>query len=121
MQWTLGAGSSHPVGSKRPVTTPEPELHYTVEVLPPGRLPFRRWRYELWSGPTLLATGWRTSERGVERALRTHAARHAHRVLGLHPLRPDTAAFGDGFRPGAPARVTCGAVSCLLLPRVDTA
>ena len=103
------------------MTTPEPELHYAVDVLPPGSLPFKRWRYELWSGPVLLATGWRTSERAVERALRTHAARHAHRVLGLHALRPDAASFGGAFRPGAPARVQCGAVTCLLLPRVARA
>jgi hypothetical protein len=100
------------------VITPEPELHYALDLLPPGRLPFRRWRYELWSGPVLLASGWRTSERAVERALRTHAARYAHRLLGLHPLRPDAASFGGAFRPGAPARVECGgAVTCLLLPR----
>jgi hypothetical protein len=104
------------------VSTPEPELHYVVEVLPPGRMPFKRWRYELWSGPVLLASGWRTTERQVERALRTHAARHAHRVLGLHPLRPDLAAFVDVFRAGAPARVECGgAVTCLLVPRAQRA
>jgi hypothetical protein len=100
------------------VSTPEPELHYAIEILPPGRLPFKRWRYELWSGQVLLASGWRTSERQVERALRTHAARHAHRVLGVHPLRLEAAAFGGAFRPGAPARVVCGGpVTCLLLPR----
>jgi hypothetical protein len=99
------------------VITPEPELHYALDLLPPGRLPFRRWRYELWSGPVLLASGWRTSPRAAEGALRTHAARHAHRVLGLHPLRPDTAAFGGAFRAGSPARVICGAVTCRLLPR----
>lgn len=99
------------------MNAPEPELHYVVDELPPGRLPFRRWRYELWHGPTLLATGWRTTERQVERALRTHATRHAHRVLGLHALRPDRAAVPGGFRAGAPARVVCGAVTCLLLPR----
>ena len=99
------------------MTAPEPELHYVLDELPPGRLPFRRWRYELWHGPLLLASGWRTSERAVERALRTHASRYAHRVLGLHPLRPEATAVPGGFRAGAPARVDCGAVTCLLLPR----
>jgi hypothetical protein len=99
------------------VSVPEPELQYVIDVLPPGRLPFKRWRYELWHGPILLATGWRTSERHVERALRTAASRYAHRVLGLHPLRPDETAVPGGFRAGRPARVDCGAVSCLLLPR----
>jgi hypothetical protein len=95
----------------------EPELQYVLHVLPPGRLPFRRWRYELWHGPLLLATGWRTSERAVERALRTAASRYAHRMKGLHPLHPDATAVPGGFRAGAPARVECGAVTCLLLPR----
>jgi uncharacterized protein YbdZ (MbtH family) len=99
------------------VNAPEPALHYALDLLPPGRLPFKRWRYELWHGATLVATGWRTSERQAERALRTHASRHAHRVLGLHPLRPDHTAVPGGFRAGAPARVDCGAVSCWLLPR----
>jgi hypothetical protein len=96
---------------------PEPELHYSLQLLPPGRFPFRRWRWELWHGATLLASGWRTTERHAERALRTHASRFAHGVLGLHPLRPDDTSIPGGFRAGLPARVHCGAVTCLLLPR----
>ena len=99
----------------------EPTLLYALEMMPPGRFPFRRWRWELWSGPTLLATGWRTSERQAERALRTTAARVAHAKLGLHPLRPEEAAATGSFLAGAPTRVQCGAVSCLLLPRAGEA
>ncbi len=95
----------------------EPTLLYALELLPPGRFPFRRWRWELWSGPLLLASGWRTSERQAERALRTTAARVAHAKLGLHPLRPEDAAATGSFLSGAPTRVQCGAVICLLLPR----
>ncbi len=99
------------------MTTPEPELHYELHLLPPGRVPFRRWRWELWHGARLEATGWRTSERQAGRALRTHAARIAHALHGLHPLRPEAAVVPGGFRPGAVARVECGAVSCRLVPR----
>ena len=100
----------------------EPTLLYALHLMPPGRLPFRRWRWELWSGATLLASGWRTSERQAERALRTAAARVAHAKLGLHPLRPEQAAAATGsFLAGLPTRVECGGVSCVLLPRVAEA
>jgi hypothetical protein len=95
----------------------EPTLLYALELIPPGRFPFRRWRWELWSGPTLVACGWRTSERHAERALRTTAARVAHARLGLHPLHPEAAAASGSILAGRPTRVQCGAVSCLLLPR----
>ncbi len=95
----------------------EPELHYALEVLPPGRFPFRRWRWELWHGQHLLATGWRTSEQHAERALRTAASRFAHRALGLTPLRPEATAVPGGFAAGRVVRVECGAVSCWLVPR----
>lgn len=94
----------------------EPELQYALHLVPPGRLPFRRWRFELWHGPRLLATGWRTSEAHAERALRTTAARVAHRLRGLHLLRPETATLSHPLRGGTVARVECGAVSCRLVP-----
>jgi hypothetical protein len=102
------------------VSLPEPELYYVLDVLPPGRMPFCRWRWELWHGPRLLATGWRTSERHAESALRTAASRFAHRVLGLHPLRPEAATVAGGLRAGTRVRVDCGAVSCWLVPRADS-
>jgi hypothetical protein len=95
----------------------EPELQYALRVMPPGRGGYRRWRWELWHGPRLLATGWRMSERHAERALRTAASRFAHRVLGLHPLRPELAAATGAFAPGAAVRIQSGAVSCRLVPR----
>ena len=99
----------------------EPTFLYALEPMPPGRFPFRRWRWELWTGPMLLASGWRTSERQAERALRTAAARVAHAKLGLHPLRPEEAVAAGSFLSGLPTRVQCGAVSCLLLPRAGWA
>jgi hypothetical protein len=93
------------------------ELHYALHLLPAGRFPFRRWRFELWHGPRLLATGWRTTEHHAERALRERAARVAHRVHGLHLLRADAAEASGPLRHGVVARVTCGAVSCRLVPR----
>src|SRR3954469_13932046 len=79
----------------------EPELLYALHPMPPSRGGFRRWRWELWHGPRLLATGWRMSERHAERALRTAAARFTHRVLGLHPLRPEVHEATGAFGPGA--------------------
>jgi hypothetical protein len=97
--------------------TPELELLYDLRVIPPGRMPFRRWRWELWHGGTLLASGWRTNERHAERALRTAASRFAHRVMGVTPLRPELTRVPGGFRAGMTARVECGPASCLLVPR----
>ncbi|HVL96093.1 MAG TPA: hypothetical protein VM266_09560 [Solirubrobacteraceae bacterium] len=96
---------------------PDPTLTYALELLPPGRAGFRRWRWELWHGPRLLATGWRTTEQHAVRAIQTTAARVAHRFLGLHALRPELAEVPGGFRPGAAARVECGGVRCWLVPR----
>ena len=95
----------------------EPELHYALHVMPPSRAGFRRWRWELWHGPRLLAAGWRMSEHHAERALRTTAARVAHRLLGLHPLRPELATASGVFASEGGVRVRCGAVTCRLLPR----
>jgi hypothetical protein len=90
---------------------------YDLALMPPGRVPFRRWRFELWHGGNLLVTGWRTSPRHAERALRTAAAQLAHRRLGLHLLRSEAAEAEPELRPGATSRIRCGAVSCLLVPR----
>ena len=35
------------------------EFAYSLYPLPPGRMPFRRWRWELWHGSQLVAAGWR--------------------------------------------------------------
>ena len=97
------------------------EFEYALSELPPGRLPFRRWRWELWQGALLLAAGWRVTPTDAERALRTAASRRAHELLGIHPLRPERARPLGSFLYGATVRVDCGAVTCVLAPRRDPA
>lgn len=87
---------------------------YALHELPPGRLPFRRWRWELWHGARLEAAGWRLSERDAARALRLHASRVGHRLFGLHPPAEDVDA--RALRPGAVERVRHGAVAFALVP-----
>jgi hypothetical protein len=99
----------------------EAQFSYALHPMPSGRVAFRRWRWELWHGASLLATGWRTSPRQAEHALRAHAARGAHRLLGLHALRPEDNVTVDPFLPGTPVRLRAGTVSCLLVPRGDAA
>lgn len=99
----------------------EREFEYSLEELPPGRFPFRRWRWELWQGALLLACGWRVSPGDAERALRTAASRRAHELLGVRPLRPDRTLPHGPFLWGSRVRVDCGAVTCVLTPRRDPA
>jgi len=99
------------------VAVDEAVFAYDLTLMQPGRVPFRRWRFALWHGGELLMSGWRTSPRQAERALRAAAAQVAHRRLGLHLLRTDAARAEPELRPGATSRVFCGAVSCLLVPR----
>ncbi len=99
------------------MSEPDLEFHYALHELPVGRFPFRRWRFELWHGPRLLATGWRTTESHAERALRERAARVAFRLRGLHLLRPEQAEASAPLRRNAIADVSCGPVSCRLVPR----
>ncbi len=95
-----------------------PAFEYLIETLPPGRMGFRRWRWQLWRGAALLDCGWRVSPRDAERALRTAASRRAHEGLGVRALRPHEARALDRFAPGAVVRVDCGALTCTLAPRV---
>jgi hypothetical protein len=94
-----------------------PAFEYQLRPLPPGRFGFRRWRYELWHGALLVATGWRTAPGDAERALRAAASRRAHQLAGLHVLHPDSAQALDRFFPGAVVRLDCGALTCILAPR----
>lgn len=94
-----------------------PAFEYDLRELPPGRVPFRRWRFELWHGAALLRSGWRVTPHDAERALRAAASRRAHALLGVRPLRPDQAQPLDPFKPGAVVRLDCGAVTCVLAPR----
>jgi hypothetical protein len=95
-----------------------PAFEYALAELPPGRVGFRRWRFELWQGAALLATGWRLSPADARRALRTAASRRSHELLGVRPLRPERTRELDAFNAGASVRVDCGAVTCVLSPRV---
>jgi hypothetical protein len=90
---------------------------YALYLLPPGRLPFRRWRWELWHGATLVAAGWRITRPQAGRALRHSAADFGHRLFGLPaPPRDDQAAGGD-LLPGRSERLAIGPITCLLVPR----
>jgi hypothetical protein len=89
---------------------------YVVHELPPDRIPFRRWRFELWHGARLEAAGWRSTERDALRALRKHGSRVAHALFGLRPPA-DVPAAGTGLRPGATIRVRHGGVTFALVPR----
>jgi hypothetical protein len=88
---------------------------YVLHELPRDRLPFRRWRFELWHGARLEAAGWRTTEREALRALHKHGSRVAHGMFGLRP--PADVPRGAGFRPGAAVRVQHGGIAFALVPR----
>lgn len=97
------------------------EFGYAVELLPPGRMPFHRWRWELWQGALMLAAGWSTAPAAAERALLRAASRRMHELYGVRPLRPDGARLLDALRPGAAVRVDCGVGVCVLVPQAEPA
>ena len=93
------------------------EFAYSLYLLPPGRFPFRRWRWELWHGANLVAAGWRLSRSDAGRALRLHAADHGHTLFGLPvPQRNSALAQGD-LAPGTTERLMIGSITALLIPR----
>jgi hypothetical protein len=93
------------------------EFAYSLHLLPAGRFPFRRWRWELWHGTNLLAAGWRLSREDAGRALRLYAADHAHKLFGLPvPKRDERLARGD-LEPGTTERLIIGPITALLIPR----
>jgi hypothetical protein len=93
------------------------EFAYALYPLPPGRLPFRRWRWELWHGANLLAAGWRLARPDAGRALRTHAADFGHRLFGLPAPARDALSARRDLLPGTSERLAIGAISCMLVPR----
>ena len=93
------------------------ELTYELELLEPGRFPFRRWRWELWNGAQLLAAGWRVSALHAQRAVRVHALRYAHRLHGLHPLRVEQPAAPEPAWGRRPISVEWGDLRVRLTPR----
>jgi hypothetical protein len=95
------------------------EFAYAVQALEPGRLPFRRWRWELWHGAWMLGAGWCTAPGAAERALLRAASRRVHELRGVRALRHDHVRALDAWRPGRTARVDTGAGVCLLVPLAD--
>jgi hypothetical protein len=93
------------------------EFAYNLYPLPPGRMPFRRWRWELWHGATLVAAGWRISRPQAARALREHAADFGYRLFGLPAPARDPRRSGADIRPGASERLAIGPITCVLVPR----
>jgi hypothetical protein len=93
------------------------ELSYALFLLPAGGVAFRRWRWELWHGPKLLAAGWRLNPGHAQRALRVHALRYAHRLHGLHLLRPDAGPSSDAMWPRSAIALGTGDVRVVLTPR----
>jgi hypothetical protein len=101
-----------------PVPTVEGlQFAYALHELPPGRLPFRRWRWELWHGATLVAAGWRLSRPQAGRALRISAAEFGHRLFGLPAPARESVAGGGDLQPGTAERLAIGPITCLLVPR----
>ncbi len=92
-------------------------FEYALHPLPPGRWAFTRWRWELWHGAHLIATGWHSSRPYAERCLRRHAARVGSRLMGLTAPDPDVTVPGGDFVPGATVQLVIGGVPCRLVPR----
>jgi hypothetical protein len=92
------------------------EFRYAVQTLPPGRLPFHRWRWELWQDAWMLAAGWCTAPADAHGALLKAASRRVHELRGVRALRPDRVRPLDALRPGRPVRIDTGAGLCLLVP-----
>jgi hypothetical protein len=91
------------------------EFAYTLYLLPPGRLPFKRWKWELWHGSHLVASGWRLARPDAGRALRQRAAEFGYRLFGL-PMPDERVPRGD-LQPGTTERLAIGPITCLLVPR----
>jgi hypothetical protein len=101
--------------------TPDPapplELAYVLHPLPVSRIAFRRWRWELWHGPRLLAAGWRRNVLHAQHALRAHAIRYGHRRLGVHALRAELTQPIETVWGGRRIAVDSGDLRVVLTPR----
>jgi hypothetical protein len=95
-----------------------PTFSYTIEPLPPSPLG-RRWRWTLYRGERLLAAGWHYGQRQALGALRTATSRAAHELAGVIALRPERATTDRSFFAGATVELRCGALRCILAPRVE--
>jgi hypothetical protein len=92
-------------------------FEYALHELPPGRWAVARWRWELWHGAHLIATGWHSTRVYAERCLRRHAARVGSRMMGLRAPDPEAFVPGGDFRLGATVQLVIGGVPCRLVPR----
>ena len=108
-------GAPDTVVTHRMPTVEGLQFAYALYALPPGRLPFGRWRWELWHGATLVAAGWRLSRPQAARALRLRAAEFGHRLFGLPPRDLEVAVHD--LQPGTAERLAIGPITCLLVPR----
>jgi hypothetical protein len=111
----IPAACSHPLQREAVPTIHGLEFAYALYPLPPGRLPFGRWRWELWHGSNLVAAGWRLARPDAGRALRVRAAEFGHRLFGLPA--PEPALVRGDLRPGTSERLAIGPITCLLVPR----
>lgn len=97
------------------------QFGYVLKQLPAGRVPFVRWRWELWHGQQLVGAGWQLERLAAARSLRARAAEFGHRLLGQRPpsleTRRHAASRAGDLRPGQTERLVIGAVSCTLVPR----
>jgi hypothetical protein len=93
------------------------EFAYSLYPLPPGRLPFGRWRWELWHGSNLVAAGWRLARPDAGRALRARAAEFGYRLFGLTAPAGGTEVLRGDLQPGTTERLAIGPISLLLVPR----
>jgi hypothetical protein len=91
------------------------EFAYALYPIPPGRLPFGRWKWELWHGANLVASGWRLARPDAGRALRQRAAEFGHRLFGLPA--PESGFPRQDLQPGTTERLAVGPITCLLVPR----
>ncbi len=93
------------------------ELTYALHLLPRGRISFRRWRWELWHEPQLLAAGWRLNPLHAQGALGAHAFRYVHRLHGVHPLPSPAALAGERLWGGGSTAFRWGDLRVVLTPR----
>ena len=93
------------------------QFEYALHALEPGRWAFPRWRWELWHGAHLIATGWTYSRPLAEGCVRRHAARVGSRLMGLRAPDPDAPVPGGDLKPGAAVQLIIGGVPCRLAPR----
>ena len=113
----MGGAAGGDASLRRVPTVHGLEFEYALHPLLPGRWGFTRWRWELWQGAHLIATGWHSSRAYAERCVRRHAARVGHRLMGLQAPDPDAPVPGGDLKPGATVQLVIGGVPCRLIPR----